>query len=94
MSIVSARYFYIIAEIFLLMLGFGSMPRTRGSSGAVHNLIARHHQKVESADGIVALRFRRFEPLLDLFGKFVINYALTYGCHKIRQSIIATKNGK
>ena len=60
----------------------------------VHNLIARQLQKVECADGIVALRFRRFEPLLDLFGKFVVHYALAFGCHKISQAIIAAKRRK
>ncbi|WP_302063236.1 hypothetical protein, partial [uncultured Muribaculum sp.] len=39
-------------------------------------------------------RFRRFEPLLDLFGKFVVHYALAFGCHKISQAIIATKRRK
>lgn len=40
---------------------------------AVQNLIARQLQKVESADGIVALGFGRFKPFLYLFGKFVVH---------------------
>lgn len=37
----------------------------------IHNLIARQLQKVKSADGIVALAFRRFKPLLYMLSKFV-----------------------
>ena len=42
----------------------------------IHNLIARQLQKVKSADGIVALAFERFKPLLYLFSKFVVHYNL------------------
>ena len=39
----------------------------------IHNLIARQLQKVKSADGIVALAFGRFKPLLYLFSEFVVH---------------------
>ena len=49
---------------------------------SIHNLIARQLQKVKSADGIVALVFGRFKPLLYLFSKFVV--------HKKRKFVIFT----
>ena len=61
---------------------------------SIYNQIARQLQKVKSADGIVALRFRRFKPLLYLFSEFVVHNELAFGCHKITLSIIADKRRK
>ena len=61
---------------------------------SIHNLIARKFQKVKCAYGVVALRFRRFKPLLYLFSEIVVHNALAFGCHKITSLIIADKRRK
>lgn len=60
----------------------------------IYNLVAGQLQKVESADGIVALRIRLFKPFAYLLCEFVVHNALAFVFHKNISSIIANKRRK